>query len=180
MFKTLAALALSMLAGAYLLTSIEPGPAFSSIHPGVLLHAQGKHAQDRSNQHKDLWQQALVICALDAKHNALSGIGINTLEDAHLTIDPDGQLLINDAWASRQQLEGLKNTLVICLEMMPTDTDISSEQLETLDLLVSRMRRELGLSAKQIRFESLHPNIPNLSLYLARSQGPESALTLNN
>lgn len=178
MFKSLVALALSMSAGAMILSAIEPGLKFPSSQPAVLLNASRANPAAQPAPIAQTWRQVLVICAADSRHKMMSGNGIDTRNDAHLTIDALGRLTVNPAWTRRLQLEGFDDTLIVCIEMTPNADSVSLAQIKALDLLIPHLRSELRLREHMIRYESLHPAINDLASHLAARARWHDALSL--
>jgi len=152
MFKALVVLVVSMMAGALLLASIEPGIGLiaRTSKPALLLHAYGQSGAPSQN----LWTDIRVIRLPVDTGASLSDGPRNSQPEAHLVIDSQGIVESSTAWHDGNLIEGAGNALVIGLEVSADTSRVATAQLETLKLLLLRLGHELGLPANRIRLDS--------------------------
>ncbi len=171
MFKILAALAISMIGGALMLSGSGPGRSHSSPQPALLLHAGGTPEPLASESAARRFQELVVVANATSGRNLLKHKDLRDVRRAHLIIGERGLIRVQQAWHRAERFERYGAALVVRLDCPPQATELSPAQSDALALLLKHIRSLPDLTLRRVRYESHHPAIRTLGDHLRRLLG---------
>ncbi len=166
MFKILAALAISMIGGALMLSRTGPGRSHSSSQPALLLHAGGTPDPVASESPARRFQELVVVANPTSGRNLLKHKDLGHAKQAHLIIGQRGLIRVQQAWHRAERFERYGAALVVRLDCPPQATELSPAQSDALALLLKHIRSLPDLTLRRVRYDSHHPAIRTLGEHL--------------
>ena len=171
MFKILAALAISMIGGALMLSGTGLGRSRSSPQHALLLHAARVPEPVSSESHTRRFQELVVIANPTSGRNLLEHKGLRGGRRAHLIIGERGLIRVQPAWHRAERFERYGAALVVRIDCPAQATELSPAQSDALALLLEHIRSLPDLTLRRVRHESHHPAIRTLGDHLRRIVG---------
>ena len=147
-YKILTALAGSMVGGTLLLAGSQPGGLYGDGKPAVLLHARGASEREAGAG----WDRIVVLMDADEDFNSLSVNSLRTHPESHILIDAAGLLSLQPAWLLREPVVGSESAIVVRCESGEVGRESRGVQSETLNLLLTRLESEFGLTREAVEF----------------------------
>ncbi len=171
MFKILAALAISMIGGALMLSGTGLGRSHSSPQPALLLHAGGTPEPVASEFPARSFHELVVVANPTSGRNLLRHKDLGDARQAHLIIGERGLIRVQQAWHRAERFERYGAALVIRVDCPPQATELSPAQSDALASLLKHIRSMPDLTLGRVRHESHHPAIRTLGDHLRRLIG---------
>ncbi len=171
MLKILAALAISMIGGALMLSGTGPGRSRTSTQHALLLHAGGAPEPGSSHSNAGSFQELVVVANPTAGRNVLDYKDLGESEPAHLIIGERGLIHVQPAWHRAERFERYGAALVVRVDCPAQATELSPAQSDALALLLEHIRSLPELTLRRVRYESQHPAIRTLGDRLRRILG---------
>ncbi len=166
MFRILLALALSMISGAWVLSSTGNKPRQAASNPGLLLSAQSQRQLGPGLQAS--FDHIVVRCEVSDRHNLMPGNGFNGVRIVHVVITERGLIHVQPAWSRLQRLPGDTSALVVRVEVPSSSSDLSALQYEALQGLLDHLSKELAPPPRFVQCVSDHPNVTDFATSVSR------------
>ncbi len=171
MFKILAALAISMIGGALMLSGTGFARSHSSAQPALLLHAGGVLQPAASESPARSFHELVVVVNPTSGRNLLKHKDLEGARKAHLIIGEGGRIRVQPAWHRAERFERYGAALVVRIDCPAHATDLSPAQSDALASLLKHIRSLPDLTLGRVRHESHHPAIRTLGDHLRRLIG---------
>ena len=171
MFKILAALAISMIGGALMLSGVGLGRSHSSPQPALLLHADGTPKTVASESPAHSFRELVVVANPTSGLNLLKHKDLGDERQAHLIIGERGLIRVQPAWHRAERLERYGAALVVRIDCPAHATELSAAQSDALASLLRHIQSLPDLALRRVRHESHHPAIRTLGDHLRRILG---------
>jgi hypothetical protein len=171
MFKILAALAISMIGGALMLSGSAASRSHSSAQPALLLHAGAPPQSVASDSSARAFQELVVIANPATERNMLKRKGLGDAPQAHVIIGPRGLIQVQPAWHRGERFEHSGAALVVRIDCPASASELSPTQSDALASLLDHLRSLPDLISLPVRHESHHPAIHSLSDHLRAHVG---------
>ncbi len=171
MFKILAALAISMIGGALMLSATGLGRSHSSLQSALLLYAGGTSDPVASESPAHSFQELVVVANSISERNLLKHKDLGDVRRAHLIIGERGLIRVQPAWHRAERFERYGAALVVRVDCPAQATELSPAQSDALALLLKHIRSLPDFTLRRVRHESHHPAIRTLGDDLRRLLG---------
>ena len=177
MFKILAALAISMIGGALMLSGTSLGRSRSSPQHALLLRAAGVAEPVSNESPTRRFQESVVVAHPTSGRNLLEYKDLRDARRAHLIIGERGLIRVQPAWHRAERFERYGAGLVVRIDCPAQATELSPAQSDALALLLNRIRALPDLTLRRVRHESHHPAFRTLGDHLQRILGDNRAFS---
>lgn len=177
MFKILAALAISMIGGALMLSGTDPDRPHSSPQHALLLQAVGASEPVSNEPSARMFRELVIVVNPTSGRNLLKHNDLQNAQRAHLTIGEQGLIRIQPAWYRAERFERYGAALVVRVDCPAQATELSPAQSDALVALLKHIRSLPDLTLRRVRHESHHPAFRTLGDHLRRLLGENQAFS---